>query len=134
VATPSVNEGPSPTEPPPASNTPERKPGTLDNHRVTAFKTVSHDAVRQSTDDGHRWVVRAILRVEPQDSEVATPFPIGVVFVFFDGEGDKLYREYEQVPANTTSNVYTTTVSTDFQPSEAATDTFARYRIELVHP
>jgi hypothetical protein len=65
---------------------------------------------------------------------VATPFSIGVFFIVLDGENDKLYREYERVPANRTSNAYTTTVSTVFQPSEASAETFARYRIDLLHP
>jgi hypothetical protein len=119
---------------PTATSAPETKPGTVANHRTTAVEAVSHDAVRQSTDDGHRWVVRAVLGVKPQDPDVATPFPIGVFFVFFDDGGEKLYRAYETVPTNTTSNAYTTTLSTTFRPSEASADTFARYRIELVHP
>lgn len=133
VVTQSANEDLSPTKTPPATRTPESKPGTVDNHRITAVEVISHDVVRQSTDDGHQWVVHAVLRVKPQDPEVATPFPIGVFFIFFDSENDKLYREYEKVPANTTSNAYTTTVSTAFRPAEASTDTFARYRIDLVH-
>lgn len=134
VVTRPSNQDPSPIETSSVSPAPDGKPGTVDNHRTTAVEAISHDAVRRSIDDGHQWVVRAVLSVEPQDPDVATPFPIGVFFIFFDDDDGRLYREYETLPANTTTNAYTTTVSTAFRPSEASADTFARYRIDLVHP
>lgn len=109
------------------------KPGTVDNHRTTAVEALSHEAVRRSTDDGHDWVLRVTLRLEPQNTETATAYPIGVFLVFFDADGRVLYREHRQVPANTGSTPRTVTLSTVFRPSEAATDTFGSYRIDLVH-
>jgi len=127
----SSTETPSATSSPTATTsvtpTPETKPGTVDNHRTTAVEALSHEAVRRSTDDGHEWIVWVTLRVEPQDTETATAYPIGVFFLFFDAEGDELYRAYESVPANTGASSRTVTLSAVFRLSEASTDTFDSY-------
>lgn len=123
-----------PTATPTATSTPDAsKPGRVDNHRITAVEALSHEAVRRSTEDGVEWVVRVTLRLKPQDEASVTVYPIGIFFIFFDADGTKLYREYRQVSANTCETARTETVSTVFRPDEAGADTFARYRIDLVH-
>jgi hypothetical protein len=131
--TPSGAASPSPTATASPTPTPETKSGTVDNHRTTAVEALSHGAVRRSTGGGHEWVVRVTLRVEPQDTESATAYPIGVFFLFFDAGGDRLYRAYENVPANTGASSRTVTLSAVFRPSEASTGTFDSYRIDIVH-
>lgn len=109
------------------------KPGSVDNHRITAVEPIAHDAVRRSTTDGHKWVVTITLRLKPQNPEKVTVYPIGVFFIFFDTGGEKIYRRYETVPANTGTTPRTVHRSAEFRPSVAPADTFHRYRIELVH-
>lgn len=128
AATPS----PSPTTARTATQVVE-KPGTVDNHRITAVEPITHEAVRRSTNDGHKWVVTVTLRLKPQDPEIVTVYPIGVFFIFFDTEGEKIYRVYQTVPANTGTTSRTVDLSAEFRPSEAVADTFHRYRIDLVH-
>lgn len=109
------------------------KPGRVDNHRITAVEAISHDTVRRSTDNGVEWVVTVTLRLKPQDDASVTVYPIGIFFIFFDADGDKLYREYRQVSANTGVTARTETVSTVFRSDRAGADTFDHYRIDLVH-
>lgn len=121
------------TETPPRTSTVDTKYGSVDNHRITAVEALSHTAVRRSTEEGHEWNVRVKLQLKPQDTEAVTAYSIGVVFIFFDADDRVLYRESEQVPANTGSTPRTVTLSRVFRPSKASTDTFHRYRIDLVH-
>lgn len=131
--TPPAASSPSPTATTSVTSTPEQKAGAVDNYRTTAVEALSHEAVRRSTDDGHEWGVWVTLRVTPQDTETATVYPIGVFFIFLDAEGDKLYRTYKSVSANTGASSRTVTLSAVFRPSEAPADTFDSYQIDLVH-
>lgn len=107
--------------------------GSVDNHRTTAVEAVSHDAVQRTTDDGREWVVTVTLSLIPQDPETITVFPIGMFVYFFDEDDRELARVYETVPANTGDTPRTVTRSVPFDPSDPSVDSFARYRIDLVH-
>lgn len=106
--------------------------GRVDNHRTTAAEVRSHGVTRVETDDGPAWVVTVTLRMRPQDPAVATPYPVGVFFLFFDAEGDQLAEQYRTVAANTGEAAYTVTRSVRYESAEA-TDRFRRYRIDVVH-
>lgn len=124
----SIGEPQTPT----TTSVPE-KPGSVDNHRITAVETISHEPVRRTADEGPEWVVKVTLRLKPKDPETVTPVPIGVFFIFFDAEGEKIYRVHKQVPANTGESPQTVTLAAPFEPTEADSDSFHSYRIDLVH-
>lgn len=111
---------------------PATKPGAVENHRTTAVEVLSHDAVRRATDDGHEWVLRVTLRLQPRNTETVTAYPIGIFFLVFDAAGEKRYREHKQLPANTATASRRVTVATGVRASTVGGG-FDRYRIDIVH-
>lgn len=111
----------------------DTKLGSVDNHRITAVEALSHDAIRRDDNGDHRWVVTVKLRLKPMYPKEVTPYPIGVFFLFFGDEGNQLLERFEVVKANTGRTPRTVAVEAEFEPTDAAAESFASYRIDLVH-